>query len=107
MRFQWTLILALIFSLIVAVFAVLNVEPVIVNYLFGTSEIPLILIIIGSALLGGLVVGMFGILRQYKLQWKVRKLENELEEIKSRKNDVETKELTDSIEENTSEGPFG
>lgn len=79
MRIQWTLILALIFSLIVAIFAVINVNPVTVKFLFGRSEIPLILVIIGSALLGGLVVGLFGILRQYKLQWKVKKLEKDLE----------------------------
>lgn len=83
MRIQWSLILGLIFSLIVAIFAVLNVDPVSVNFLFGYTELPLILIIIGSALLGGLVVGMFGIVRQYKLQWKVRKLEKELEVQKS------------------------
>jgi putative membrane protein len=83
MRFQWSFILGLIFSLIVAVFAVVNVERVTVNYLFGYSDIPLILIIIGSALLGGLVVAMFGTLRQYKLQRKVKNLEKELEEMKS------------------------
>jgi lipopolysaccharide assembly protein A len=83
MRFQWSLLLGLLFSLIVAIFAVVNVAPVTVNYLYGYTEMPLILIIIGSALLGGLVVGMFGILRQYRLQWKVRKLEKELEELKS------------------------
>jgi lipopolysaccharide assembly protein A len=82
MRVQWSLILGLILSLIVAIFAVLNVEAVRVNYLFGYTEMPLILIIIGSSLLGGIVVGIFGILRQYKLQWKVKKLEKELEEIK-------------------------
>ncbi|MCH1625717.1 LapA family protein [Ferdinandcohnia quinoae] len=84
MRAQWSLILGLIFALIVAIFAVFNVESVSVNYLFGTSNIPLILVIFGSALLGGLVVGMFGILRQYTLQRKVRKLEKELELVRSK-----------------------
>ncbi|MEC1242199.1 DUF1049 domain-containing protein, partial [Bacillus paralicheniformis] len=42
MNKQWTLIAALIFTLIVAVFAVINVEPVKVDFLFGTAEWPLI-----------------------------------------------------------------
>lgn len=57
MEFQWNLILALLFALIVAIFAVVNVKPVLVDYVFGTAELPLILIILSSALLGGLIVG--------------------------------------------------
>ncbi|MEK5442922.1 LapA family protein [Fredinandcohnia sp. FSL W7-1320] len=83
MRFQWNLILGLLFALIVAIFAVVNVDSVRVNYVFGYSEIPLILIILGSALLGGLIVGMFGILRQYRQQRQIKKLEKEIEQLKS------------------------
>jgi len=83
LRFQWNLILGLLFALIVAIFAVVNVDSVRVNYVFGYSEIPLILIILGSALLGGLIVGMFGILRQYRQQRQIKKLEKEIEQLKS------------------------
>ncbi|MFS0823427.1 LapA family protein [Bacillus sp. 1P02SD] len=82
-RFQWNFILGLIFALIVAIFAVVNVDSVKVNYVFGYTEIPLILIILGSALLGGLIVGMFGILRQYKQKRHIKKLEKEIEQIKA------------------------
>ncbi|THE11737.1 DUF1049 domain-containing protein [Bacillus timonensis] len=85
MKFQWNLILGLIFALIVAIFAVVNVDSVKVNYVFSYTEIPLILIILGSALLGGLIVGMFGILRQYKQQRHIKKLEKEIEQIKAEK----------------------
>ena len=57
---QWTIILAFIFVLIVSVFAVINVRPVQVDYLFGTAEWPLILVIIGSVLMGGLIVAFAG-----------------------------------------------
>lgn len=85
LRFQWNLILGLLFALIVAIFAVVNVDSVRVNYVFGYTEIPLILIILGSALLGGLIVGMFGILRQYRQQRQIKKLEKEIEQLKSAK----------------------
>lgn len=85
LRFQWNLILGLLFALIVAIFAVVNVASVRVNFVFGYTEIPLILIILGSALLGGLIVGMFGILRQYKQQRLIKKLEKEIEQFKEEK----------------------
>jgi putative membrane protein len=91
LRTQWSLILGLLFALIVAIFAVANVASVSVNYLIGVAEIPLILIIISSALLGGLVVGMFGIFRQYKLQWKVSKMEKELSQL--REEETSTQDL--------------
>jgi lipopolysaccharide assembly protein A len=78
MKMQWTLIFALVFALITAVFAVINVGPVQVNYLFGSADIPLILVILGSTLLGGLITGLFGIIRQYRLQRRIKFLEAEL-----------------------------
>jgi lipopolysaccharide assembly protein A len=78
MKMQWTLIFALVFALITAVFAVINVGPVQVNYLFGSADIPLILVILGSTLLGGLITGLFGIIRQYRLQRRIKFLEAEI-----------------------------
>ena len=52
MKIQWSLIAALLFALITAVFAVINVNPVAVNLLFGTVNVPLILLIIGCSLIG-------------------------------------------------------
>lgn len=77
MKFQWTLLLGIGFALIVAVFAVINVDAVTVNYLFGQAEWPLILIILGSVLMGGIIVGSVGIFRMYVLQRKVKVLEKE------------------------------
>ncbi|MFS0863770.1 LapA family protein [Fredinandcohnia sp. 179-A 10B2 NHS] len=92
MKAQWNLILGLLFALIVAIFAVVNVDSVRVNYVFGYTEIPLILIIFGSALLGGLVVGMFGIFRQYSLQRRIKKLEKDLVDVEK----SQTEPLVDS-----------
>lgn len=80
MKAQWFLIFTLIFALITAIFAVINVEPVQVNFLFTQTDIPLILVIIGSTLLGGLIVFFIGIMRQFKLQRTVKLLEKRLAE---------------------------
>lgn len=78
MKIQWSLIAALLFALITAVFAVINVDPVEVNLLFGTVNVPLILLIIGCSLIGGLIVGTFGIYRQYQMKKEIRSLAEQL-----------------------------
>ncbi|AWP26550.1 lipopolysaccharide assembly LapA domain-containing protein [Paenibacillus sp. Cedars] len=78
MKIQWSLIAALLFALITAVFAVINVNPVAVNLLFGTVNVPLILLIIGCSLIGVLIVGTFGIYRQYQMQKEIRSLAEQL-----------------------------
>ncbi|GGC92650.1 hypothetical protein GCM10007216_24260 [Thalassobacillus devorans] len=74
MKGQYYWILALIFALLIAIFAVINVEPVEVNFMFGTAEWPLILVILISALLGGIVTAAAGSVRFYQLQREVKKL---------------------------------
>ncbi|WP_046215641.1 LapA family protein [Paenibacillus wulumuqiensis] len=81
MKFQWLLILGLIFALIIAVFAVINVDPVQVNLLFDMVQIPLILLILGCALVGGLIVGFYGIYRQYRLQRQIKMLQAQVAEL--------------------------
>ncbi|WP_421380110.1 LapA family protein [Bacillus salacetis] len=90
MKFQWNLILGLIFALVVAIFAVINVDPVKVNYLFGESEWPLILVIIGSVLMGGLIVGSVGLFRLFVVQRKVKSLQKENERLKKEAEERET-----------------
>ena len=61
MNYQGYAILSLIFVIIIAVFAVANIDPVPVNYLFGVAQWPLILVILGSAVLGFLIATLLNI----------------------------------------------
>ncbi|MFC3211803.1 MULTISPECIES: LapA family protein [Planomicrobium] len=78
MKIQWLLLIALIFAVIIAAFAVVNVDAVPVNYIFGEAEFPLILVILASALLGFLLSGVVAIARSYSLQRKVKALQKEM-----------------------------
>ncbi|MBD2846947.1 DUF1049 domain-containing protein [Paenibacillus sp. IB182496] len=80
MRTQWIIISALIFALITAVFAVINVESVEVNFWFTQTQTPLILVILASALLGGLMVFLFASIRQFRLQRQIRSLKKQVAE---------------------------
>ncbi|MGM0900902.1 MAG: LapA family protein [Bacillota bacterium] len=92
MKVQWNLILALIFALIVAIFAVVNVESVKVDYVFGTTYLPLILIVLGSALLGGLIVGSIGLFRNFMLQRQVKQLTKEKAQLEGKMEELEEKQ---------------
>ena len=78
LKTQWLLLLALVFAIIIAVFSVVNVDDVPVNYVFGEAEFPLILVILASALLGALMSGVVAIARSYTLQRKVKALQKEM-----------------------------
>ena len=60
MRSQWSFIIAIASAILIAVFAVMNMDRVRVNYLFGEAEWPLVFIILGSALIGSIVTGLLG-----------------------------------------------
>jgi lipopolysaccharide assembly protein A len=80
-KFQWTMLLGILFALLVAIFAVINVEPVSVNYVFGSSEWPLVLVILVSVLMGGIIIGSVGLVKIYSLQRKVKQLTKEKEKL--------------------------
>ncbi|MFC0561842.1 LapA family protein [Halalkalibacter alkalisediminis] len=77
MRGQWSLIIGLIVAILIAVFAVINVDAVRVNYLFGHAEWPLILVILGSVFMGAIVAGTVGMLRIYQLQAEIKRVKKQ------------------------------
>lgn len=81
MRIQWSLLAGLIFALITAIFAVINVNPVQVNLMFGTFDVPLILLILGCTLLGAVIVGSYSIYLQFRSQKKIKQLEHQLAQL--------------------------
>lgn len=83
MKFQWALLVGLAFALLVSIFAVINVDSVTVNYFFGEAKWPLILVILGSVLMGGLIVGSVGLFRMFVLQREVKALKKENQKLKA------------------------
>jgi lipopolysaccharide assembly protein A len=72
MKFQWLVLLAFLFAVMITVFAVVNVDPVPVNYVFGQAEWPLILVIIGSAVMGFLLSGTVALVKIYSMQKQLK-----------------------------------
>lgn len=63
MNVQWTWVLGILFSIVIAVFSIANIESVPVNYIFGTAQWPLVLVILSSALLGAAISGFLAMFR--------------------------------------------
>ncbi|WP_156291168.1 LapA family protein [Oceanobacillus salinisoli] len=82
MKGQSYVILAIIFVIIVALFAVMNVEAVEVNYLFWSGESPLILVILFSVLMGGIITATVGAIKFYQFQKQLKQLNTENREMK-------------------------
>ena len=85
MKLQWSFIAGIAAASLIALFAVMNMEKVRVNYLFGEAEWPLIFIILGSALFGSIVTGLLGFRkvspeRKKKIAGKERMKETEKED---------------------------
>ncbi|MBD2872348.1 LapA family protein [Paenibacillus arenilitoris] len=83
MKGQGVLLSALVFALLIAIFAVINVEQVEVNFLFTRATLPLILVILASTLLGGLTALLLGLIRQIRLLRTVKALEKRVAELES------------------------
>ncbi|HHW08115.1 MAG TPA: LapA family protein [Clostridia bacterium] len=82
---------ALLFALMVAVFAVQNAETVNIRLLYWQfQDISLVLVILGSAAVGALLLFILGSIKQFSLMLrlkeaenKIRKLENQLKELQA------------------------
>ncbi len=74
------LVLGLIFSIAVAVFAVQNATRVdITVLLWQLKSISLVLVILGSALIGALAAGLFGAVKQLRLAKNMRSYKSQIE----------------------------
>lgn len=78
------ILLALFFALCVAIFAVINVNQASVHYIFGVTELPLVLIILGSACFGGLIVALLGAVSVFRLRRERKRLRLSVADLESR-----------------------
>ena len=74
MKGQTYVILAILLTIIIAIFAVINVDSVEVNYLFWTAESPLILVILFSVLMGGIIAAIAGMVKIFHMQKELKQL---------------------------------
>lgn len=80
---QWKVILGFILVLIIVIFAVLNNQEVPVNFGFTKIFSPLILIIIGSAIIGALVIFLTSSATMFQQKRQVKQLQKQIEDFET------------------------
>lgn len=90
---QKGIILSLIFTAIVVVFALSNSGVVSIDLMFASFEVSQAIVIFMSAILGGLVVSVLSFFRRIKLSREIKSLKSELDGVKE-----ERKSLIDQLE---------
>lgn len=97
MKKQWSFVGAFILLFIGAVLSVLNVDPVPVNFYFATYEWPLIIVILGSILLGALIASLLSTMKIYQ-ETKMRKDAEKTASTADEKENERVKELENRYE---------
>jgi len=77
-------VLALIFSLFIAVLAIANNQPVVINYLLGKAEVSAVVVILGAAVLGALIIFILGLLGSIKGRLRFRNMRHELKSLQEK-----------------------
>jgi len=62
------LIASMVFAMVVAIFAIQNSYTVSISFLWFKAQIPLVLVILGSALAGALIVFLIALWREFNLR---------------------------------------
>lgn len=111
MQVYW--VLALVFAIFVAAFAVQNAGDVSVRFLTWQWETSIALVVLGAAAVGAVVAGLLGTVRQLSLSFKVRnlqgkiaRLEKQLEESEPERQEIEPSD-PESVSETASSVPTG
>lgn len=80
---QRQLVIILLVALVLILLTVQNPNPVPMQFLsWEMQQVPLIVIILLSLLVGIVISSILGLIKQSKLKEKIRRLEREIEELK-------------------------
>ncbi|MGM0471286.1 MAG: LapA family protein [Bacillota bacterium] len=88
---QIILVLALVFALFVAIFAIQNATTVSIILFAWQFETSLVVVILSAAILGALSAGLFGLVRYIQWQMKLKRKRDKIRELESKLTDLEAK----------------
>ena len=88
---EFKFIISLMFAVIVAIFAIQNAGSIEVKFFFANFRISQAVVILGSAIVGSIIVLLLGLVKQIKQNNIVKKLTQEIEDIKLENNNLQAK----------------
>jgi uncharacterized integral membrane protein len=81
MKNQWRIIIGLILTLVIVIFAVLNNMSVPINFGFSTLSAPLIIVIIGSAFLRAVIISLVTTGTIWQQRREIKQLKHEIDDL--------------------------
>lgn len=81
MKNQWRIIIGLVLTLMIVIFAVLNNMNVPVNFGFSQFSAPLIIVIIGSAFLGAVIVALVATGTMWQQRREIKQLRQQVDSL--------------------------
>ncbi len=88
---EFKFIISLLFSVLVAIFAIQNAGSVEINFLFTKFTISQAVVILCSTILGALIVLLLGLIKQIKQNMKIKQLNKEIEMLTEEKGKIQAK----------------
>jgi len=85
---QTLIIAALIFALLIAIFASQNAELVEIEFIFWQKETPLVVVVLIAAILGALIIGLPGWIKQFRQSYVVRSLRQKINRLEKEKEEL-------------------
>lgn len=81
MNMEIRFIISLLFSVLVAIFAIQNAGSVEINFLFAKFTISQAIVILASAIVGAIIVLFLSLIKQIKQNMKIKHLNKEIESL--------------------------
>lgn len=98
---QRNLIIALIFALLIAIFAMQNAVSVTLSFFNYSFQTSLVVVVLGSIAVGALIMGLFSSLKQIKLKREMRQLQKKYSELEAQISYLEDQKTRNIIEKNS------
>jgi len=86
---QKNLIIALVFAILVAVFSIQNSGPVSLLFFGWEFSTSLVVVVLGAAVLGALIMWIIGSFKQLKVKKEKRNLKKQIKNLEDEKNNLE------------------
>ncbi|MGX7195225.1 LapA family protein [Enterococcus olivae] len=81
MKNQWRIILGLVLTLLIVIFAVMNTMTVNINFGFSEISAPLIVVVIGSAFIGAIIIVLVTTGTIWQQRREIKHLQKQKEEL--------------------------
>lgn len=103
---QMFLFSSLVFSLVVAIFAIQNAVQVTVNFLIWNFQTSLVVVILSAAVIGALAIFSVGMFRQFSLSRKIKEYDKKVKELEAKVQQFEQKAEEEAAkQQKPEEGP--